>query len=104
MSEKKKGKLAESTDLTGIHDCSHTHSECQGGHFGEISIKESGICEDGIHCQGLHSRSGDKAGARLVESNVAIRSNPWYIQDLTFMALFVSAVPMYFRSICFLLL
>lgn len=63
------------TNLFCIHDGAHTHSQGIGGHFGEVSIKESCVGNDGVLRQGLHPRSGHQTGTRLIESNVAVWSN-----------------------------
>lgn len=65
------------TNLLCVHDSTHSHSQRHGGHLWEVSVKEAGIGQDGVSCQGLHSGPGDEARTRLVECNVAIRSNTW---------------------------
>lgn len=46
------------TNLFCIHDSAHTHSQGIGGHFGEVSIKESCVGNDRVLRQGLHPGSG----------------------------------------------
>ena len=63
------------SDLLGIHDSSHTHSQRHGGNLGEVVTKETSIGQNGVLGKGLHSGSGNKAGAWFIERNVAIRAD-----------------------------
>lgn len=58
-----------------IHHCANSYSKSHGRDFGQISIKETSIGQDGVHSQGLDPGARHKTGARLIESNVTIGPN-----------------------------
>lgn len=47
------------SDLLCIHDSTHSHCKCRGGHLGVIPIKESCVGNDCFLCQGLHTGPGN---------------------------------------------
>lgn len=63
--------------LSGIHDSAYSNCQSHGGHFGEVTIKEPGIGQYGVHGQGLHSCPGHQTGPRLVEGDVTVRADTW---------------------------
>lgn len=64
-----------SSDLFGVHDSSHAHSQSHGGDLGQVVAKETSIGHDGVLGQSFHSGPGNKAGAGLVERDVSVRAN-----------------------------
>lgn len=63
------------SDLLGIHDSSHAHSQSHGGNLGEVVTKKTSIGQNGVLGKGFHSGSGNKAGAWFIERDVAIRAD-----------------------------
>lgn len=63
--------------LSGIHDSAYSDCQSHGGHFGEVTIKEPGIGQYGVHGQGLHSCPGHQTGSRLVEGDVTVGADTW---------------------------
>lgn len=71
------GSLFLFPHLSGIHDSAYSNCQSHGGHFGEVTIKEPGIGQYGVHGQGLHSCPGHQTGSRLVEGDVTIGADTW---------------------------
>jgi len=61
--------------LSSVHHCANTNRKGHGGHFREITVKETRVSQNCVHSQGLNTRSGHKTGTRLIERDVTIRSN-----------------------------
>lgn len=71
------GSHFSSPHLSGIHDSAYSNCQSHGGHFGEVTIKEPGVGQNGVHGQGLHSCPGHQTGSRLVEGDVAVGADTW---------------------------
>lgn len=61
--------------LLGIHDCADTYGESGLGDLIDVIVEEAAVGDDGIGSQGLLAGTACKAGAWLVEGDMAVGAN-----------------------------
>lgn len=62
--------------LSGVHDGANTDSEGCSGDFADVVVKETRVCNDSVHNKRLHAGARSKGRPRLVEGDVAVRTDP----------------------------